>query len=726
MPIVADDESTESNGAPAAVTQSSQTTTAPTRAKSDDDVTELDEIKVVSAAGYEQNIADAPASVFVIAREELEKKSFNDLTDVLKNVPGIYITGGSVYKDISIRGMTSGYTLYLIDGKPMQGNDANSPNATGGGVAVGALPPVSMIERIEVVRGPMSSLYGSEAIGGVINIITKKVPSEWSGSFKSEYTKTLSDVTQDGYSGNLNIAGPIVQDLLSLQAYGSVLGVDEQHCPEELLALGTNNACGDKAAAPAARYDNRQVGAKAIWAINKANSAWAAYDYSRQERAATAGVSNTAWGAGRSGSMSVKQTASAGHDLKLDDFALNTYIQKAATENPRGDGIFYEVLTLNTQGTYYFDTNILTVGAQYRNEMLDDIGSNVLSAEYNVTGNNTWKYKSMEIDRDQYAIFAEDEWNILDNLALTGGVRLNHDEDYGAHITPRLYAVYHPIDEVVVKGGVSGGYKTPSIRQISNDFGSVSGGGAYPPNVTIGNADLDPESSISYEASVAYDNKAIGFGASLTAYHTDFKDKIESYAVCNGGGNNAALRSDGIPFCTQGSKDYYEAYYGSSFSDPVLDLNGGPYSSGSTYHNVEGAELEGIEVTLNYNLPSIVSVAATYTHTDSEQKTGTNKGKALNAISKHMYNVNVDFDVTARFALWAQYNYRGKYLETTATSPATNKSYDFVDMGTVIRLKDGVKLLAGVYNVANKEVTSATHGKTLEGRRLTVGVNADF
>ncbi|MDR1460073.1 MAG: TonB-dependent receptor plug domain-containing protein [Campylobacteraceae bacterium] len=165
----------------------------------DDNATKLDTIKVVSATGYEQNIADAPASMFVITKEELENKSFNDLTEVLKNVPGVYIEGGSVFKDISIRGMSSSYTLYLIDGKPMSGNEAHSPNGMSGGIATNSLPPASMIERIEIVRGPMSSLYGSEAMGGVINIITKKTPQEWSGSFKGEYTKSVNDISEDGY-----------------------------------------------------------------------------------------------------------------------------------------------------------------------------------------------------------------------------------------------------------------------------------------------------------------------------------------------------------------------------------------------------------------------------------------------------------------------------------------------------------------------------------------------
>ena len=72
-----------------------------------DDVMALDEITVVTAAGYEQNIADAPASISVITREQLEKQSYTDITDAVRNIPGVYVTGGGNMQDISIRGMSS-------------------------------------------------------------------------------------------------------------------------------------------------------------------------------------------------------------------------------------------------------------------------------------------------------------------------------------------------------------------------------------------------------------------------------------------------------------------------------------------------------------------------------------------------------------------------------------------------------------------------------------------
>lgn len=131
------------------------------------ETTTLDEVQVVTTAGgYEQNIADAAATISVITKEELENKSYSDVTDVLKNVPGVYVNGGGSNQSISIRGMGASYTLYLIDGKPMQDNQAFSPNGSGGGNQINFLPPLEAIERIEVVRGPASSLYGSDAMGG--------------------------------------------------------------------------------------------------------------------------------------------------------------------------------------------------------------------------------------------------------------------------------------------------------------------------------------------------------------------------------------------------------------------------------------------------------------------------------------------------------------------------------------------------------------------------------
>ncbi|HLR77506.1 MAG TPA: TonB-dependent receptor plug domain-containing protein, partial [Burkholderiaceae bacterium] len=139
-------------------------------------VQEFDTI-VVTASGFEQDITQAPASISVVTRKELEEKSFTDLADALRDVEGIDVrgnTGKTGNLNISIRGMPSEYTLILIDGRRQNVAGDVTPNGFGD-TSTGFMPPLSAIERIEVIRGPMSTLYGADAMGGVVNIITRKV-----------------------------------------------------------------------------------------------------------------------------------------------------------------------------------------------------------------------------------------------------------------------------------------------------------------------------------------------------------------------------------------------------------------------------------------------------------------------------------------------------------------------------------------------------------------------
>lgn len=174
---------------------------------------------VVTASAVEQNLKDAPASISVITQEYLQRRPANSLKDVLRDVPGVQLTNESDNRrGISIRGMSSSYTLILIDGKRV-----NSRNAVfrHNDFDINWVP-VDAIERIEVVRGPMSSLYGSDALGGMINIITKKVGSAWHGSVSVDSTVQEHRDRGDTYSGQFFTSGPLVDDLLGVKAYGDL------------------------------------------------------------------------------------------------------------------------------------------------------------------------------------------------------------------------------------------------------------------------------------------------------------------------------------------------------------------------------------------------------------------------------------------------------------------------------------------------------------------------
>ncbi len=125
---------------------------------------------------------------------------------------------GDNRKGVSIRGLDSSYTLILVDGKRV-----NSRNAVfrHNDFDLNWIP-VDSIERIEVVRGPMSSLYGSDALGGVVNIITKKIGQKWSGTVTVDTTIQEHRDRGDTYNGQFFTSGPLIDGVLGMKAYGSL------------------------------------------------------------------------------------------------------------------------------------------------------------------------------------------------------------------------------------------------------------------------------------------------------------------------------------------------------------------------------------------------------------------------------------------------------------------------------------------------------------------------
>ncbi|MBD9479587.1 TonB-dependent receptor [Pseudoxanthomonas sp. PXM02] len=186
------------------------------------DATDLDTV-VVTAAGFEQKITDAPASISVITREELSKRPYMTLLDAVRDLEGVDVgetrdkTGQGT---ISMRGMGSDYTLILVNGKRQNNHGDIYPNSFQGN-QFNHIPPLDAIERIEVIRGPMSTLYGADAMGGVINIITKRTLDSWHGSATLARTFESDDQFGDDSTADLFVTGPLVPGTLSLSARAS-------------------------------------------------------------------------------------------------------------------------------------------------------------------------------------------------------------------------------------------------------------------------------------------------------------------------------------------------------------------------------------------------------------------------------------------------------------------------------------------------------------------------
>ena len=189
---------------------------------------------VITASGFEQTLAEAPASVSVITSEELQKGNFTNLTDALKEVQGVVTTGIANESDIYIRGLPGQYTLILVDGKRQNTRDSRTNGSAG--YEQSFIPPIAAIDRIEVVRGPMSSLYGSDAMGGVINVITKPVSDSWTGSVTAEGVFQDEGGFENSQQTSFYAAGPLVADRLGLQLWGRKFDQDASSIPGGLDA----------------------------------------------------------------------------------------------------------------------------------------------------------------------------------------------------------------------------------------------------------------------------------------------------------------------------------------------------------------------------------------------------------------------------------------------------------------------------------------------------------
>ena len=659
----------------------------------------LDTIVVTTAGGYEQNIADAAATISVISAEELAKKSYSDVTDALKNVPGVFVQGGGTNQTISIRGMGSAYTLFLIDGKPM--NDGSLLTTNGGvqGASVNFLPPIEAIERIEVIRGPSSSLYGSDAMGGVINIITKKHQDKMTASIRTEYIKAAKSnkVNNDATNTSLYVNTPLLENLLSLQVTAGLQTIEESHLQRTTTEVGESEP----------DFNKKNISTKLVFTPNTNNTLIAEFANTQQQRTHTPGISLLAT-ADRTYSELEKNNYNLSHEAKYDKWVSNSYIQydkdknnsitgrsitidNNGTPNDTSDdvivdnpgGILFETITANTQSTYFFNQHALTVGGRYLQENLEDGTTN---QNVEMAGTVT------KMDRYQWSLFAEDTWHVNDKLALTLSGRYDDNEFFGDNFSPKAYAVYKANNNFTLKGGVISGYKAPSLRSSSPDYRLGSMGGAV-----IANTQLKPETSFTYETGVAYQNSDLGLQASLMVYQTDFEDKI--------------TRTGRIA----GSQDPNSQFY---LDNPEL-----PYSStGYTRnYNVDEAQIRGLELTTDYFITDYLKYRHSYTYTNSEQKTGDSKGDPLNDVPKHMFNAGLDWDVNDQWLLWSQLNYRGKTVGSSATP-----EYTFVDVGAVYSYSDNLKLSTGIYNLQNKNVLEDGNAWVLDGRRFNFAVNFRF
>lgn len=670
--------------------------------------TKLDGV-VVSASGFSQQIKEAPASISVISGEELTKDSFTSLHSIAQKVPGVNVVGGEdgPASGISIRGMESSQTLVLIDGKRVNSSSAN-PKGGAGDMNSNFIPPAEAIERIEVIRGPMSSLYGSDAVGGVINIITKKDFSKFSGNVGLSTLINTHKGIGDGRQGDFYLNLPLYKELFALQLWGYKKLRDEDNykggyqksdkrnlsaklwiTPDEhnkFFILGSNE-----------RHDySRTVGKSATTRTNRLLNA---YDYEKKS-----------YGVGYLGEFdSLNADLSYIYDQTQRTSLFDKFIPAKAKNH-----------NFNSKFTTFFGAHTLTFGYDFSKQ---NVGTTFIVSNASRNGLKDPKTYSMS----EHAGFIEDEWQILDEkLFLTLGSRLTHNEFFGNHLSPRAYLVYNATDTLSLKGGVATGYKTPNVNQISPEVGTIQKAWSI---VDFGNKDLKPEKSTTYEVGAYYDNQA-DFRGSVTLFRNEFKDKILD--------TDGSKRVNGIPA------------FGTCTNAPDVTCPGW-----GTYFNIEGATVWGVELSGDYDILSNLNFSSNYTYNKSKIKTGNptintpngpmkfsqtglNRldGKSLTATPEHTLHATLTYKPVKSVKTFFGANYESKLTSVNfgAGNSVRENTKDLLtfDTGVSWDANKHLTLSLNAYNIFDKvRYDEALVGDTYyfypqEGRRFWFKVAAKW
>ena len=675
----------------------------------DNNETKLDGV-VISASGFSQQIKEAPASISVISGDELTKDSFTSLHSIAQKVPGVNVVGGEdgAASGISIRGMEKSQTLVLIDGKRVNSSSAN-PKGGAGDMNSNFIPPAEAIERIEVIRGPMSSLYGSDAVGGVINIITKKDFSKFSGNVGISTTINTHKGIGDGRQGDFYLNLPLYKEFLALQLWGYKKLRDE-----------------DSYVGGYQKSDKRNLSAK-LWITPDEHNKFfilgsnERHDYSRT-------VGKTADPDPRRRPLDnydyEKKSYGVGYLGEFD--SLNADLSYIYDETQR-TSLFDKFIpakaknhNFNSKFTTFFGAHALTFGYDFHKQ---NVGTTFIVSNASRNGLKDPKTYSMS----EHAGFIEDEWQILDEkLFLTLGSRLTHNEFFGNHLSPRAYLVYNATDTLSLKGGVATGYKTPNVNQISPEVGTIQGGWRI---VDFGNKDLKPEKSTTYEVGAYYDNQA-DFRGSVTLFRNEFKDKILD--------TDGSKRVNGIPA------------FGACTNAPHVTCPGW-----GTYFNIEGATVWGVELSGDYDILSNLNLSSNYTYNKSKIKTGNptintprgpmkfsqtglNRldGKSLTATPEHTLHATLTYKPVKSVKTFFGANYESKLTSVNfgAGNRVRENTKDLLtfDTGVSWDANKHLTLSLNAYNIFDKvRYDEALVGNTYyfypqEGRRFWFKVAAKW
>ena len=642
--------------------------------------TALEDVTVTTATKTEKNIDGVSASVIVITQKDIEKISASTLKDVFEKIPSINAQFGrfphpsSASKaSVSIRGAGANGTLILIDGKRLSG-ETESPYELN-------RIPASMIERIEIVKGSMSTLYGSDAIGGVINIITKKVDKN-SSTLDVKYGQNGHGEAKEK---NVNFTTSGTKEDIKYKLFGSIIDTSSYSKNKSYTQVATNpttgavlvanpqnNISGTNKVTFSDDANVKNVGTRIEKNLNDNVSLGFDLNYLDENREGTY-IGSAAF----SGGGLIKNTPvnsednnrrfDVSSDLKYqinDDLSGQTkvyrsYYKKRNETTPINfagpvNTKFSANVTIDTiesNLTYVLnDSNIITTGLEFREETRDSSAINPVASSSNFITKKV-QYKSL---------FIQDEIALTNSLNATMGARYDKISNADNKATIQIGLVQKLTENTNLRANYAQGYRAPDIAELYVVSPSYKDGKRFGSDVIFGPKtsayELKPEQSQTFE--IALSNRMDKLFSEIVLFNTKIDDKIE--LVSYGSGN--------------------AKYY--------------------TSENLDKVDIKGVELNLDYTLNDNADLNFNLTYLDTEDKS---TNKELIFTPDLSASLGFNYKILSNVATNLSLRYLGEQYSDTQNT-ATTDDYTLVDVGVKYDVNKTLTLYTGIDNIFDTKI----------------------
>lgn len=683
---------------------------------------------IVTATRTEKNLMKVPASVSVITAQEIQERNVNSVKEVLKHQPGIYMDpNADAFGGIQMRGMGDANILIMYDGQPLN-------NGWNGQVGIDAIP-IEQIERIEVVRGAASSLYGGRAVAGVINIISKKVNNKGvNGNI------VISGGSNDTWKKAIDVRGKI-NDKWSFAVGYEDRETDGVAGYRKTVSAAKSGTATDNVTVPQLSSGKYEIGGRgpryhATESYNtsiqynfdeekslKYNYMHSEHDYrynnpfTNVKNADGKEYFNGTFMTQNGDLLTIKYSDYLGyvseretdyHILNYND-TKNLWMVNLGLQNVKRDGYAStssaKSLDDNASGTFssYPSKNYnmdmqktwenlgkhtITVGANWKDEQMvkDSFPVSNYKDLSSITGPST---ESSRGKTQTMSLFIQDEYKLSDPFTLYLGGRYDYYKKYDGwsntrgdipeasynEFSPKVSLEYSPADDWTYFVTYGHSFNPPKLYNVYRDTASYAA-----------NPELKPETSDTYEFGVKkkLDKTILG----LSLYKINTEDAISSTAS---------------PYLKEGSTTSYKTWY----------------------DNMKEQERKGIEFEVRHEFDEKLSAYLNYAWQKGKNinKTGTNTD--INTIPEHLLHFGVDYNIGKFNAILdAQYVSERQGEDAVTGEYGAEEAYFVVNTYFNYKITPQATLQFGIDNIFDKEYYAGYAAS--EGRTYNVSLRYSF